>query len=117
MDGIESTKLSWSENLINSDISSKQSKLLFKFRTRIYPVKTNFRSQNENDLACSMCPYSEYSQPHLYVCPVIKAFIPELIDTPIKYDDILGNTDQMKKVVLLLEKICKIRKQILEDIQ
>ena len=59
----------------------------------------------------------ECNQQHLFVCPVLKAFIPELINTPVKYEDIFGNTDKMKKVVILLEKICKIREQLLEDIQ
>ena len=83
----------------------------------MYSVKTNFRLQYENDLACSLCTHSECSQPHLFVCPVLKAFIPELIDSPIKYENIFGNTDQMKKVVVLVEKVCKTREQLIEDIQ
>ena len=73
--------LKCSEYIINSDISSEHSKLLFKFRTRMYSVKTNFRSKFENDLICNLCASSECSQRHLFVCPVIKAFIPELFNT------------------------------------
>ena len=73
--------LKCSEYITNSDISSEHSKLLFKFRTRMYSVKTNFRSKFENDLICNLCASSECSQRHLFVCPVIKAFIPELFNT------------------------------------
>ena len=117
MNDIESLELKCSNYLTSSEISSTQSKLLFKFRTRMYSVKANFRSRYENNLLCNLCASSECNQSHLFVCPVLKAFIPELFVTTTKYEDIFGDLDQMKKAVVLIEKICNIREQLLEDIQ
>ena len=98
-------------------ISSKEAKLLFKFRTRMYSVKTNFRSQFENNVLCDLCLTSECTQGHLFVCPVIRVFVPELVSTSVTYDYIFGSTEQMKEAVQVLEKICEIREQLIEDLQ
>ena len=114
---IEYPDLKCSDYLVNKIISTKEAKMLFKFRTRMYSVKANFRSKYENNMLCDLCLTSDCSQSHLFICPVIKAFVPELVDTPVKYEHIFGSTNQMKEAVKLLEKICEIREQLIEDIQ
>ena len=48
-----------------NDMSTEEKQLLFKFRTRTYPCKTNFRNLYEPDLSCSIC-LKEDSPEHLF---------------------------------------------------
>ena len=46
--------------------------LLFKFRTRTYLVKINFRNNYKNtDTLCPLCEENEDSQKHIFECDVI----------------------------------------------
>ena len=84
----------------------------------MYSVKNNFPSKYENtNMLCELCAGAESTQQHLFVCPVLKSFIPELDKTTTQYEYIFGNAKQMKEVVNILEKICDIRQQLLEDMK
>ena len=83
----------------------------------MYSVKGNFSKQFENYLLCQLCVSAKYTQQHLFECPMIKEFIPELKTNSIKYEYIFGNIEEMKKVVIVLKQICDIRQQLLEDLK
>ena len=59
---------------------------------------------------------SKCSQSHLFQCAIIRGFVPEIEEKGIRYDFIFGKINEMKKVAEVLEKICKIRELILNDI-
>ena len=63
----------------------------------MYSVKNNFPSKFENtNMLCELCAGAESTQQHLFLCPVLKSFIPELEKTKTKYEYIFGNAKQMK---------------------
>ena len=118
MENIQSKELICSEYLKDTRLSKTETKLLFKFRTRMYSVKANFSKKYENsNLLCELCVSAKCTQEHLFKCPVLSGFIPELKTSAVKYDYIFGNIKEMKKIVIVLKKICDIRQNLLEDIQ
>ena len=112
---IESDELKCSQYLMNSKFTSSEAKNLFKFRTHMYSVKENFENLHRNML-CDLCYVSNCSQSHLFQCPIIRAFVPEIEVKGIKYEFIFGKTNEMKLVANILEKICKIREVVPEVI-
>ena len=84
----------------------------------MYSVKANFSKQYENsNLLCDLCVSAKCTQEHLFKCPVLSGFIPEIKTSAVKYDYIFGTIEEMKQVVGVLTKICDIRQKLLEDIQ
>ena len=57
------------------------------------------------------------SQQHLFKCPVLIKFIPEIVTSGVKYKDIFGDSNEMKNVVKILQKICDVRQQLMDDIK
>ena len=55
MDNLNFEELKCSDYLKNSQISTEDTKLLFQLRTRMYPVKNNFKQRYQNDLNCRLC--------------------------------------------------------------
>ena len=102
--------------MTNSKFTKSETQMLFKVRTRMFNVKENFENMYENDMLCDLCRMSNCTQAHLLQCEVIKSFDPEIEENEIKYKYIFGNDKEMKKVVLVLEKISEIRNLLLEDI-
>ena len=84
----------------------------------MYSVKENFSSNYENtNMLCELCGNGPSTQKHLFNCAVLKRFIPELVNSKVKYEFIFGNMKQMKEVVQILIKISDIRQQLLDDIK
>ena len=81
----------------------------------MYSVKKNFENIYQNML-CDLCCASKCSQSHLFQCPIIKAFVPEIKEKGIEYKFIFGNIQEMKQVAQVLEKICNIRELLIENI-
>ena len=65
---LECSKLEIAEYLIDPRIDTKKKQLLFKLRSRTLDVKSNFESQNENQL-CISCGLEKETQGHLLQCP------------------------------------------------
>ena len=82
----------------------------------MYSVKENFETNYEENLMCELCRTSKCSQSHLFECPIIQAFIPEIVEQEIKYEFIFGKNNEMKQVAPILEKISKIRDLLIDDI-
>ena len=64
--------------------------LLFSLRSRSYPVKANLKNKYRQNLACFLCNSSSCDQQHLMTCVVLRKFVPDLINTKVKYSDILA---------------------------
>ena len=93
---IQSKEIKCSNYLVNKAFSKNEAKLLFKFRTHMYSVKQNFSKQYENNMLCELCASAISSQQHLFKCPVLIKFIPEIVTSGVKYKDIFGNSKEMK---------------------
>ena len=66
---------------------------IFKARTRMLDVKTNFKNRHKNNLRCRLCKLDEETQAHvLQYCPELH----EDDTTKISYEDIYENEDMPK---------------------
>ena len=114
---LQSKEIKCSNYLINKLFTKNEAQLLFKFRTHMYSVKENFSKQYENNMNCELCASAVSSQQHLFLCPVLIKFIPEIITSGVKYDYLFENSAKMKEIVPILQKICDVREQLLDDIK
>jgi hypothetical protein len=89
--------------------------LLFQLRTRMFPVKINFRN-NYLNLSCEYCNLQNCDQEHQLSCHVMKKFIPELTNTKVKYQDLFGSVDKQLSFIKLYTKIARQREILLESL-
>ena len=84
--------------------------LLFKFRTRMFNVKNNFRNQYKANLLCPLCRESDDSQEHLLECRVI---LRKLNGEQYCYRDIFSeNLVSLLDITKGLKKVVKIREEM-----
>ena len=103
-----------SKYLKDKNINPEQAKFIFKIRTRMYPVKCNFKSQYKTNYLCDLCKYEDEDQEHLLKCKVLIHFVPELENTAVEYKYIFGDINHVKEAAKLLFKVCKEREAPLE---
>ena len=83
------------------------SNLLFKFRTRMFNVRNNFRNQYRTNLLCPLCNENEDSQEHLLKCKIITK---ELGSVQCQYEDIFSKDPEcLLKIAEVLKKAIKVR--------
>ena len=96
--------------LADPRFTTEQAQMLFKFRTRMFDVRNNFR----NNYACTSCPLcgvEEDTQEHLLNCIMIK----KEHTAEMKYSDIFCNDcDILHNVVNELHHIVSIREKLME---
>ena len=79
--------------------------------------KCNFRNGND-DLSCPLGCKEEDSQEIIFQCPVIISEFPEINSTGVKYAEIfLNNVSTIKSAGELLQKVSKIREQLMEKLK
>ena len=85
-----------------------EKQLLFNLRTRMIPVKINYRNKHGEDLLCSLCQtHAEESQEHLLVCPGILEQSERNYE--VNYLDIFGSLDDQVRAVKYWNKVMLIR--------
>ena len=91
--------------------------LLFKFRTRTYLVKNNFRNNYKNsDILCPLCLQQNDDQEHLLKCVKIKESYSGSID--ITMGDIFSDDiDILYKAAKTLKVLDSIRNDLIEESQ
>ena len=102
------------EYLTDTRIYPEQAKFIFKMRTRMYSVKCNFKNNFNENYICDLCKVEEDSQEHLLQCKVLQHFVPEILKSKVRYEDIFGSIDQIIEASKLLKKICKEREELLK---
>ena len=91
--------------LLSTNISTEEKQTLFKFRTRMVEVKSNFKAKYGQNLSCNFCPEEE-TQIHLLSC---KELLKDLDMPKVEYDDIFKDITRQEKAAKELNKILKER--------
>ena len=89
---------------------------LFKFRTRMFNVKNNFRNQyRATNILCPLCKRSEDSQEHLFECSEIRQTLSiNHQQSNISHNDIFTNDcNKLLQVAQLLKAIISIREDLM----
>ena len=85
--------------------------LLFKFRTRTYMVKNNFRNNYRNtNIICPLCEISDDTQEHIFRCYQLK----KSYTVKFKPEDIYSNNSvTLLQVAKELKQLTNIRQSLL----
>ena len=90
--------------------TAEQAKLLFKFRTRMFDVRNNFRNNYKTCTKCPLCGINEDTQEHLLNCIVIKS----TRRSSVTYDELFSeDSEVLLEAVTELEKITAIRQTLI----
>ena len=94
--------------------------MLFQFKTRMYNVKNNFRSNYEQaNTLCPLCKKEEDTQEHMFTCEVISSKCEEKQceeNQTIRYEDIFTkDLNQLLKAANLLQALVKTRAELEEE--
>ena len=100
--------------LTDTRIYPDQAKFIFKMRTRMYSVKCNFKNQYNGNYICDLCKIEDDTQEHLLQCKVLQYFVPEILSSNVRYEDIFGNIDKIIPASKLLNKVCRERDLLLK---
>ena len=93
----------------------KTSRLVFKIRTSMIDVKTNFKSKYADDMVCRLCGLEEETFDHLFRCNKYKSKVKETLDDKFDTKWIYGsNIEQMELAAHTVEKILKIREETIK---
>ena len=117
LDNVELEKLNCAPYLHDTRLSHKEVRLLFKLRTRMYQVKSNFKNQYNFNLSCVLCRSAVCDQQHLLSCKVIQSLVPEAKTTKVKYQHLFGSIDQMVPAAKLFMKITQQREELLQILE
>ena len=98
------------EYLSSTNLSTEEKQTLFKFRTRMVDVKSNFKMQYGQNLSCYFCLETD-TQSHLLLCKPITNGI-DMQST--EYDHIFQDISKQEKIAKILNKILKQRNTLLE---
>ena len=98
-------------------LNSNEIKLLFQLRSRMYPVKCNFKNKFLDDLNCDLCRMNNDNQEHLLNCKVLKNAKPEIFqNSKVEYNHIFEDTDNQIEAAKLFYKVSTLREKLLEAI-
>ena len=95
--------------LKNQNINTKNKKLIFTLRSRMYDVKQNYKGTNLFDMTCPCCFTEQDTQLHLIFCTKLTGNV-----TKEEYNYIFGNNDEkIGDVIKKIERKTYERKNIL----
>jgi hypothetical protein len=104
------------EYLTSNELSLSQKKLLFKLRSKMLKIRSNFSAFHGNFTTCSLCedPSYEETETHLLNCSYLKTDKSLEKDmAEVEFKDVYGTISEQKKAVKVFSKIMTIydRKQ------
>ena len=102
--------------LTDTKFTNEEKEFLFKLRTSMNDVKTNFSSLYISD-ECDLCGSNiPQTTEHLLYCQKILDNCPELFnDVHTEYEHIFGDNDQQLKAVKLYHKVHKVKSDIEDE--
>ena len=101
----------------NNNLINDEKYFLFKLRTRMVNLKTNFKN-NFNDLKCKLGCNIEENQKHLLECEILLSKSDDLASNiKIEYEDIFKDKKEQNEAAKLLYIAWKIRQNIIEENQ
>ena len=88
-------------------------KLVFKFRTRMYDVRNNFRNKYiEQSLDCKLCDNELCQQSHIFQCSVIMNVVGHIVE---HYEDLFtDNIDKLYRVAKITNLLVQTREILLD---
>ena len=97
--------------LISKNITTRQKKVIFRFRTKMVNVGHNYGRK----LKCSLCKLEDDTQEHLFNCLILKLSCPELYNSiDEKYEDIFSlNHEKITNVARICEQLIRKREELL----
>ena len=99
------------EYLSCQELSTLDKQILFKLRTKMLWIKTNFKSMHRVDLSCSMCEdkKSEESENHLLKCPILVNHQDMMKEIgQVGYNDVFKDITKQQLAVKVFKQIMKI---------
>ena len=111
------TDINGMEYFNDSRFSPDQVNLLFKFRTRMYNVRNNFRHQySQSNMLCPLCKIDNDTQEHLFNCTHIRDALQN--NKKYTYNDIFTNdTNKLLNIATILKQIIKTREKLQEEME
>ena len=104
MTALKYPELKLQNYLKSADISLRQKKILYQFRTRSFKCGDNM---GDKSTKCSMCKIAPDKQQHYFECANIKTECPEL--QLVVYDDIFSESEEkVTNVSKVLEKVSRL---------
>ena len=108
---IESDNLNIQPYLKSESLSLNDKKLLFKLRSRMVPVSSNFGGKD----SCKFCQIEISSQEHLLDCLFLKSQNSNVLFNPIQHDDIYSDSIQkMKNAAFIFKEAIRMIEILLE---
>ena len=99
--------------LKTDQLSKAEQQLLFSLRSRSYPVKSNYKSQFEQNMTCRSCrhPSSYENVDHLLVCEI---FENETEGIQLYFEDVFQPLQTQIKFIKIFKKIHNKRELLFE---
>ena len=91
--------------LSSEKLSTAEKQTLFKLKTRMVEVKSNFKTHHDEQVTCSFCP-EEDTQAHLLSCKEVTMGIDI---SNVEYEDIFKDIDKQEAIARVFNKILKQR--------
>ena len=110
------TDMKGKEYLYNEKITPDLAQLLFKFRTRMFNVKNNFRNNYKlSNIQCPLCNTNDDTQEHLFECESIKQKEAFIVDSQSRYEDIFDNDiHKLYDIAVILKRKIEIRRELID---
>ena len=99
--------------LVSNSLTTEEKQTLFKLKTRMIDVKSNFKFLYGQDLTCRFCPKEE-TQSHLLLC---KELVDSLDVSNVTYGDIFKDIKKQEVVAKNYTQIMKIRSMKLKILE
>ena len=112
---IQHKKLSIQEYLLPNSLDTKMMKLLFSLRSRMIPVRGNFKNKYKNDLICRICKSEPELQQHILSCKELIKNTTFLMDENTEYCHIYSNNvEKQAKITVLYENLYNLRNKLIK---
>ena len=106
--------------LKTTGLSTKEKKILFSLRTRMFDVKTNYRNKYQYNMQCRLCDdkSEEESEKHLLKCSKIVQQCTNFDISNAKYEDIFSDDiDKQISIAKIYTFALKTRAKLLNILQ